>query len=129
MKSSSRCHWPMPEFGTRCMWRGMGPAPSNIFSRARSTATLPAIVLLDLNLPKVDGLEVLRQIRADERTAHLALVILTSSDADEDEFQPVNGTPIAKAVFAANAGGEVTGSVGRSRLTQNRQRCRPAALP
>jgi two-component system, response regulator len=44
----------------------------------------PELVLLDLRLPKVDGLEVLRRIRADERTSLLPVVILTSSNADRD---------------------------------------------
>lgn len=48
---------------------------------------LPAVVLLDLKLPKVDGLEVLRQLREDERTTLLPVVILTSSKEESDLAQ------------------------------------------
>ena len=50
----------------------------------RDTSVKPAVVLLDLQLPKIDGLEVLRRIRADERTRLLRVVILTSSDEERD---------------------------------------------
>jgi two-component system response regulator len=44
----------------------------------------PALVLLDLKLPKIDGLEVLRRIRADPRTRSLPIVVLTTSSEDTD---------------------------------------------
>ncbi len=53
-------------------------------STGRDVADLPSLVLLDLKLPKVDGLEVLRRIRADVRTRRLPVVILTSSQAEQD---------------------------------------------
>jgi two-component system, response regulator len=51
---------------------------------ARDPRVLPAVVLLDLKLPRIDGLEVLRRIRADERTKCLPVVILTASKEHED---------------------------------------------
>lgn len=50
----------------------------------RNPLDLPQVVLLDLKLPRVDGLEVLRRIRADDRTRLLPVVVLTSSKEEED---------------------------------------------
>lgn len=49
-----------------------------------SPKAMPQLVLLDLKLPKVDGLEVLRRLRADERTRRLPVVVFTSSSEEED---------------------------------------------
>ena len=51
---------------------------------ARDLSIQPQVILLDLKLPRADGLEVLKQVRADERTRLLAVVILTSSKEEED---------------------------------------------
>lgn len=53
----------------------------------RNTAELPAVVLLDIKLPRIDGLEVLRRLRADERTELLPVVILTSSNEEKDRLE------------------------------------------
>jgi two-component system response regulator len=76
----------------------------------RDPTQMPHLVLLDLNLPKMGGLEVLRNIRADERTKLLSVVILTSSSEDKDLLagyglgansyvvKPVNFTQFSDAV-------------------------------
>jgi two-component system, response regulator len=76
----------------------------------RDTRVQPQVVLLDLNLPKLGGLDVLRAIRADERTKVLPVVILTSSKEDNDLvggyasgansyiLKPVDFTQFAEAV-------------------------------
>jgi CheY-like chemotaxis protein len=51
---------------------------------------VPQVTLLDLKLPKIDGLEVLRRIRQDQRTKVLPVVILTSSNEERDRLQGYN---------------------------------------
>ena len=53
---------------------------------ARDPVDIPAVVLLDLNLPRVGGLEVLAGLRADPRTKHLPVVVLTSSAEEVDRL-------------------------------------------
>jgi CheY-like chemotaxis protein len=53
----------------------------------RDTTLMPQVILLDLGLPKVDGLEVLKRIRSDERTRRLPVVVLTSSGEEQDRVE------------------------------------------
>ena len=53
----------------------------------RNTSLMPEVILLDLKLPKIDGLEVLRRLRSDERTELLPVVVLTSSKEERDMIE------------------------------------------
>ena len=53
----------------------------------RDLSIMPAVVLLDLKLPRIDGLEVLRRIRANENTCLLPVVILTTSREQQDIYE------------------------------------------
>jgi CheY-like chemotaxis protein len=76
----------------------------------RDTAVQPRVVLLDLKLPRVDGLEVLKRLRADERTRAIPVVVLSSSKEERDVaecyrhavnsyvLKPVNFDAYSKAV-------------------------------
>jgi two-component system response regulator len=56
----------------------------------RDTTELPQVILLDLKMPRMDGLEVLARVRADERTRLLPVVVLTSSRDDRDIVESYN---------------------------------------
>lgn len=53
----------------------------------RDMSIMPVLILLDLNLPKIDGIEVLRRIRADERTKLIPVVVLTTSKEQKDMIE------------------------------------------
>jgi len=53
----------------------------------READHLPKVVLLDLKLPKIDGLEVLRRMKSDDRTKHIPVVVLTSSREQKDMIE------------------------------------------
>lgn len=53
----------------------------------RDLGVMPAVILLDLKLPRIDGLEVLRRVRANERTSLLPVVVLTTSKEQQDIYE------------------------------------------
>jgi two-component system response regulator len=73
----------------------------------RNISNVPKIVLLDLNMPKVGGLEVLRQIKSDDRTKSIPVVIMTSSKEEQDIIESykhgVNGYVVKPVGFDAFA--------------------------
>jgi two-component system, response regulator len=64
-----------------------GEEALEILLPAQGVAVRPALVLLDVNLPKLSGLDVLRRIRTDDRTAMLPVVVLTTSNEERDIVQ------------------------------------------
>lgn len=63
---------------------GQGP------NKNQESCEHPNMILLDLNLPKVDGLEILKRIRADRKTRSIPVVVLTSSVEDQDRIESYN---------------------------------------
>ena len=61
-----------------------GEQALNLLLPPEGGAVHPALVLLDIKLPKIDGLEVLRRVRADDRTRSLPVVVLTTSNEERD---------------------------------------------
>jgi two-component system, response regulator len=97
----------------------------------RDLSVLPSVILLDLNLPKIDGLEVLRRIRADERTRLLPVVVLTASKEEEDIVRSYSlganayvRKPVAFAEFA-----EAVKTLGLFWLLLNQRPPAPPARP
>ncbi len=80
----------------------------------RDTSVVPQLIMLDLKLPKIDGLQVLKRLRSDERTKRLTIVIFTSSSEEEDMIKSYDlgansyvRKPVDFEQFA-----EVTGKLG-----------------
>jgi len=57
----------------------------------RAASDVPAVILLDINLPRVSGLDVLSRVRADPRTRLVPIVVLTSSDEERDRLSSYQG--------------------------------------
>jgi two-component system response regulator len=79
---------------TKSSWRDGVEALDYLFAQGphagRDLRYMPQVVLLDLKLPKLDGLGVLRRLRADDRTKFLPVVILTSSNEEKDRIDGYN---------------------------------------
>src|SRR5688572_5425171 len=73
----------------------------------RDISVVPKLILLDINLPKINGLEVLQQIKTDERTRHIPVVVMTSSKEQRDLITSyrlgVNGYVVKPVEFEAFA--------------------------
>lgn len=88
----------------------------------RSSLRLPRLVLLDIKMPKVDGIEVLRQVRADARTRAVPVVVMTSSNEEQDVLESyrlgVNSYIVKPVEFGAFA--EVVARIGLYWVLTNR---------
>jgi two-component system response regulator len=88
----------------------------------RAAAQPPRLVLLDIKMPKIDGIEVLRRMKADERTRGVPVVIMTSSDEERDMMESyrlgVNSYVVKPVLFDALA--ETVAKIGMYWLLVNR---------
>lgn len=97
-----------------------------IYSRgsyeSRNPGQLPKLILLDLKMPRLDGHEVLQQLKSDERTRAIPVVIMTSSNEDRDVFESyqlgVNGYVTKPVQFSAFT--EAVAKIGMYWLLVNR---------
>ena len=78
----------------------------------------PDLIFLDLNMPRMDGREVMQELLKDESLRHLPVIVMTSSDADADVLLAHNGRPGDVAVRALPCSG-TTGTPGRGELVRD----------
>ena len=113
--------------GNRVYWVKDGAeALDFIFCRGayadRSAARSPKLVLLDIKMPRVDGIEVLRQLKADERTRVIPVVVMTSSNEERDVMESyrlgVNSYIVKPVEFASFS--EVVTHIGLYWVLTNR---------
>ena len=114
-------------FGNRLHWVKDGAeALDYVFCRGayqgREPARSPRLILLDIKMPKVDGIEVLRQVKADERTRAVPVVVMTSSNEERDVIESyrlgVNSYIVKPVDFAAFL--EVVAKIGLYWVLTNR---------
>ena len=95
----------------------------------REATLLPKVVFLDLKMPRVDGLEVLRRLRADDRTKLVPVVVLTSSDEDRDLTQSyrLGANSYIRKPEDSTEFSEAVGALGRYWFRLNRVPVAPAS--
>jgi two-component system response regulator len=96
---------------------------------SRDPEALPSVILLDLNLPKIDGIEVLRRVRADDRTRLLPVVVMTSSKEEKDmiESYQLGANSYVRKPIKFDDFVEATRQLGLYWLVLNEAPPRPAA--
>lgn len=83
-------------------------APNGTLGMMLASTEMPALILVDINLPDMDGLEVTRRLKADARTAHIPIVALTANAMHGDR----------ERCYAAGCDGYIAKPVGRQELRQ-----------